>query len=102
MYNRGAMGDDLWEFAEFCMTEAFLLRSFLEGVRLRNESPEEKVKLLSDWKSKVGLELGNIFVCEQATKALRTARNAPPEQQAAILQQALAAAREQYFRPEGR
>jgi hypothetical protein len=47
--------DDLWQFAEFCMTEAFLLRSFLENLRLRKDSPEAKIALLSDWKRAVGL-----------------------------------------------
>ena len=91
------MDDDLWQFAEFCMTEAFLLRSFLENLRLRKDSPEAKMALLSDWKSKVGLQLGNTVVCEQATTALKTAQDAPPEQRSVILQKALAAAREQYF-----
>jgi hypothetical protein len=89
--------DDLWQFAEFCMLEAFLLRSFLENLRLRKDSPEEKIALLSDWKQAAGLQLGNSTVCDAATAALKTARDAPPERRRAILQQALASAREQYF-----
>ena len=92
------MDEDLWQFAEFCMTEASLLRSFLENLRLRTDlTDEKKMKRLVDWKRAVGRELGNSFVCALATEALRTARDAPPLERSAILQDALASARETYF-----
>ena len=59
-----ATSDGLWDFAEFCMTEAFLLRSFLENLRTRDHSPEDKLRLLSDWRKAVGLQLGNTAVYE--------------------------------------
>ena len=90
--------NDLWQFAESCMTEAFLLRAFLENLRLRTDLTDEgKMGRLTDWKRAVGRELGNSFVCDLATEAPRTARDSPPLERSAILQEALASARETYF-----
>jgi hypothetical protein len=92
------MDDDLWQLAEFCMSEAFLLRSFLENLRLRTDlTAEQRMERLADWKRAVGRELGNTLVCDLATAALRTARDGPPRQKSEAIQGALAAAREQYF-----
>lgn len=89
--------DDLWDFLEFSATETFVLRSFLENIVLRNDTPETKLELLSNWRRAVGLQLGNTVVFDSGIEALRKARGLPPQEKHEFLQRWLAAARDRYF-----
>ena len=89
--------DDPWEALRPVASENLLLRSFLEYLRMWPDSPERKEKRLQNWRTEVGLQMGNPAINEHAEALFRKVQAAPPEMRKTILQQGLAAMSTVYF-----
>ena len=89
--------DDVWELAEYSVREARVLRSFLEYLRLGTDSQDKKWERVQQWKSEVGLQLGNPQVTDEATTLFQTLRALPPELRRVLVQKTLAEAQSRYF-----
>jgi len=88
---------DVWDVVQFCVCEAYALRSFMEYLRSWPDPPETKRTRLQNWKSEVGLQLGNPEVAKFGEQLLQKLRVAPPEARIAILRSALGIAHSEYF-----
>lgn len=89
--------DDLWELPEYSVREARVLRSFLEYLRLPGDPQDKKLMKIQNWKSEVGLQLGNPQVTDEASQLFRTLRGLPQELRSVLVQKTLANAHSIYF-----
>ena len=89
--------DDVWELLEFLASEAFALRSFVEYLRTSPDSQQKKNLRIQNWRTEIGIVLGNPIVGEHGPELLRKARGLPAQMRSELLRQSLAEAREKYF-----
>lgn len=87
----------LWELAEFYAREAFLLRSFVEYLRDWPDPPEKKADRLQNWRTEIGLQLGNPVIGDHASEIFQKFRDAPPQEREALFQKTLADVYSFYF-----
>lgn len=97
MQQSGDSFDDIWELAEFCAREAFLLRSFLEYLRMWPDPLEKKWARLQKWHQEIGLQHGNTHIADYASQLFQRLRAEPPEVRKEILQKAFEAMSSSYF-----
>jgi hypothetical protein len=89
--------DDIWELAEFHVSEAYTLRAFLEYLRTWDDPPEKKVARLQNWRSEIGLQLGSPQVGDATRELFRKLRAAPPQLRSKLVREKLAEAAALYF-----
>lgn len=92
--------DDVWELLEFCASEAFALRSFLEYLRTSRDSSQQKAVRIANWRTEVGLQLGNPVISEEGVNLLRKARGLPARTRSAMIRDILGQARSLYFKKQ--
>jgi hypothetical protein len=88
---------EIWDVAEFCALEAFLLRSFLEYLQTWPSDPQKKIQRLQNWKQEIGLQLGNPKASDTIRVQFQKVRDAPPESRIEVLQQVLDSVHGAYF-----
>jgi len=89
--------DELWQLVEYSMTEALILRSFLEYLRVSPISLAKKQEKIARWKAHVGSKFGDPKLVEQSHQVTQRLRDAPPEMRNILLQELLNAAYSKYF-----
>jgi hypothetical protein len=92
---------DIWELAERAVREARVLRSFLEYLRLEGDSVEIKWKKVQNWRTEVGLQLGNPQVTDSASQLFETLKVLPEELRRAAVRRTLQEADSLYFEKNG-
>ncbi|MGB8591973.1 MAG: hypothetical protein WCD40_11385, partial [Candidatus Acidiferrales bacterium] len=91
--------DELWDLVEFATYEAFVIRTFLEYLRLSNDPAEKKLYRIQNWRREVASGFGNPRIVEAASAVLQTIRAVPTEVRKSLIERFLAKAHSEYFEP---